>query len=136
MIRRALLQALLLMALAAVPAFVSGLVQVKKEEPLGPGEVRAATARQWGAAVLYVDARPKARFDAGHIPGAVLLNEENWDDLFPAFSDAWEPEKTVVVYCDGGACEASQQVAARLREALQVNNVFVLKGGWPAWQRK
>lgn len=136
MIRRALLQALLLLAIAAAPALVSGLLQLKKEEPLGPGEVRAATARQWGAAVLFVDARPKARFDAGHIPGAVLLNEENWDDLFPAFSDAWDPDKTVVVYCDGGACDASQHVAARLREALQANNIFVLKGGWPEWQRK
>lgn len=136
MIRRAFLQALVLLLIAAAPAVVSGLLQVKKEEPLGEGEVRAATARQWGASVLFVDARPQARYDAGHIPGAVLLNEENWDDLFPAFSDAWDPDKTVVVYCDGGACEASQHVATRLREALQVKNVFVLKGGWPEWQRK
>jgi rhodanese-related sulfurtransferase len=90
----------------------------------------------WGDKVLFVDARSRQRYEAGHIPGAILLNEEQWDTLFPAFSDAWDPDKTIVVYCDGGGCEASQEVAARLRKALGVETIFVLKGGWPAWQRK
>jgi rhodanese-related sulfurtransferase len=137
-IRRAFLQALTLAGLALAPALVSGVVQLRHEkvEPLAPGEVRAGTARQWAEGVLYVDARPAARFEAGHIPRAVRLTEEDWETLWPQFLDAWDPEKTVVVYCDGGDCEASHEVAARLRREMQVETVFILKGGWPAWQRK
>src|SRR4051794_10750419 len=113
MMRRTLVQMLILAAIAAGPALISGLVQVKKkEEPLAQDEVRPATARTWGDKVLYVDARPRQRYDAGHIRGAILLNEEQWDSLFPLFSDAFDPDKTIVVYCDGGGCEASHEVAA------------------------
>ncbi len=45
----------------------------------------------------------------------------------------WVPEGNIVVFCDGAACEASAEVAARLREALPGTEVFVLKGGWDAW---
>jgi rhodanese-related sulfurtransferase len=129
-------QALVVAVIALAPALVSGFVQLKKEEPLQAGEIRPATARQWGEKVLFVDARVQARYDAGHIPGALLLNEELWEDLFPKFADAWDPDKVVVVYCDGAACEASHRVAERLRQALGVETIFVLKGGWPAWQRR
>jgi rhodanese-related sulfurtransferase len=135
-IRRAFLQALALAGLALFPAFVSGLLQLKHEEPLAPGEIHPAGARKLGDKALFVDARPSQRYEAGHIPGAVLLNEEQWPSLFPVFLDAWDPDKTVVVYCDGGGCEASHEVAERLRRELRVETIFVLKGGWPAWQRR
>ena len=141
MIARALQQAFLIAALALLPALVCGSIRVrfnsaKPPEPLALGEVRAATAREWGDQVQWVDARPKARFDAGHIPGAILLNLEQWPDLIGSFLDAWEPDKTVVVYCDGGDCDASRAVADRLRDDYQVKAIYVLKGGWPAWQAK
>lgn len=135
---RTLRQALLLLALAALPALVSGAMQLQthREEPLAPGEVRVATAQLWREHVQWVDARPQARFDAGHIPGAILLNEEQWETLLPKFLDAWDPDKTVIVYCDGGHCDASRAVAERLRGELQIQSTFVLKGGWPAWQAR
>lgn len=135
MIARAFRQLLLLAGLALIPALVSGAIQLqwKKNEPLAPGEIRAATARMWGDQVLWVDARPRARYDSGHIEGAVLLNEDEWDTLVPGFLDVWEPEKAVVVYCDGGGCEASHEVASRLRRDFSIETVYVLKGGYPAW---
>ena len=138
MIARAIRQLLALFGIALIPAIVSGAIQLqfRKPEPLGAGEVRAATVRQWGDAVLWVDARPRQRFEAGHIPGAVLLNEDEWDALVPEFLDQWEPEKTIVVYCDGGTCNASNAVAERLKKELQVENVFVLKGGIAAWHAR
>ena len=83
-----------------------------------------------------MDARPRTRFEAGHIPGALLLNEDEWEALVNPFLDAWQPDQTVVVYCDGGGCEASRHVADLLREKLELKSVFVLKGGWPAWQHE
>lgn len=129
------LGALLLLALA--PALVSGVVQLKWTGlDTGQDEVPASEVRSWGDKVQWVDARPRAKFEEGHLPGAVSLNEDEWDQLVPAFLDAWEPEKTVVVYCDGGSCDASHAVARRLREELKLENVRVLKGGLKEWSRK
>jgi rhodanese-related sulfurtransferase len=137
-IGRAVRQALLLAALGLAPALVCGGLQLqwKHEEPLAEGEVSVATARAWGAQALFVDARKRDRFDAGHIPQALLLNDEEWDALLPKFLDAWDPDGKIVVYCDGGGCEASKEIATRLREQLQLKNVYVLKGGWPAWEHR
>ena len=140
MLRAALAQLAILLALALLPAAVSGAIRLKwqKPEPLGESEVRLETAQMWGGKVLWVDARPRARFEREHIPGAVLLNEDEWVRLVGPFLDAWEPEKTIVVYCDSGSCDASRTVARRIKEELQVEStIWVLHGGWDAWlQRK
>ena len=139
MIARALRQLAMLLALALIPAAVSGAIQLKwsKPEPLGESEVRLETARMWGGKVLWVDARTRARFEREHIPGAVLLNEDEWVRLVGPFLDAWEPEKTIVVYCDSGSCDASLAVARRIKEELQVEStIWVLHGGWDAWLRR
>ena len=138
MIARTLRQLALVLALALVPALVSGARQLQwhKDEPLAPGEVRLATARMWGDQVQWVDARSRAKYERTHIPGALLLNEDEWDKLVGPFLDAWDADKTLVVYCDGGSCEASQAVAERIRNELKIGGVYVLKGGWAAWEGK
>lgn len=137
MIAQAVRQAVALLLFALLPAAFSGAVQLtwKKPAQLGEGEVELATVRPLGDAVLWVDARPRAKFEREHIPGAVLLNEDEWVRLVGPFLDAWEPEKTIVVYCDGGSCDASRAVARRIKTELGVDNaVWVLKGGWDAWR--
>jgi rhodanese-related sulfurtransferase len=136
-IGQALRQLAALLALALAPALVSGLIQLKRTgPPLVEDEVAPSLVQTWGAQVMWVDARPRTKFETGHISGALLLNEDEWDRLVPAFLDAWEPEKIVVVYCDGGSCDASHAVARRLRGELKLENVRVLKGGWKAWPQK
>lgn len=136
-ISQALRQLGALFALALVPALISGAIQLKWREASPPGEeVVLSMAESWGDKVLWVDARSRAKFERGHIAGAVLLNEDEWDRLAPAFFDAWMPDKIVVVYCDGGSCDASHDVARRLRNDFKIENVHVLKGGWDAWPRK
>ncbi len=140
MIARALRQLALLLALALPPAIVSGAIQFRwqKPETLPENEVTLAAAQSWGGQVVWVDARPQAKFEREHIPGAVLLNEDNWVRLVGPFLDVWEPGKNVVVYCDSASCDASHAVAKRIKEELQVDGpVWVLHGGWDAWlQRK
>jgi rhodanese-related sulfurtransferase len=137
-IARTFREAAALLLFALLPAIVFGAVRVKWRgaEPLAKDEVTLATVEGWNKPVQWVDARPRAKFDAGHAPDAVLLNEDEWNALIPAFLDKWDPDRPVVVYCDGGACDASHAVAKRLREDLQLENIWVLKGGWDAWQRK
>lgn len=85
--------------------------------------------------VLWVDARSQAHYEEGHFPGALLLNEDAWEAGFGALVEVWQPEQTIIVYCDALECRASRDVAARLREELGAENVYHLRGGWPELQR-
>ena len=85
---------------------------------------------------LVVDARSRELFEREHIPGAILLSEERWDEGLPVFLTSWQPEHPMVIYCSGQACAASKHVALRLLADLPDAHVYVLKGGFPAWQSK
>lgn len=89
---------------------------------------------EWHNDVLWVDARPRDQFDKAHIPGAILLNEYERDALlFEHMAMLQDNRKTVVVYCDGAACQASRKMREFLKENLAMDNVWVLQGGWKAW---
>ena len=84
--------------------------------------------------VLWVDARTADEFAAGHIPGALLLSEDDWEAGLLGLLDVWTPDRDIVVYCSSESCHSSQAVATRLRSELGVENVFHLEGGWEAWK--
>ncbi len=98
--------------------------------------VTLAQARAWGDTAIWVDARPDEEFARDHVPGAISLNEDHWNSSLPQFLAAWSPEKKVVVYCSSLSCNASREVARRLRKEAQLQNVFVLEGGWEAWLKE
>ena len=83
--------------------------------------------------VTWIDARPEEAYASDHIHQAVLLNEDDWDRLFEAFILQWTGDSTLVVYCDNRNCSASKSVAARLQEALGIDSIYILKGGWQSW---
>ena len=133
-------QALILVALAFLPGIGQAIYfrdKVSWQSPIPASEmVTVAQARAWGGNAIWVDARPDVEFEREHITGAVLLNEDRWNELLPQFLTAWSPEKRVVVYCSSQSCNASREVARRLRDEAQLKNVFVLKGGWEEWLKK
>lgn len=132
----------MLLALALVPAGIEALYLRDKM----PWQARVAesdfvevqTARGWGASVIWVDARPTDEFERDHIPGAISLNEDRWNEALPQFlAKDWSPEKKIVVYCSAASCNLAQDVARRLRvEAQLPNDIRILKGGWEAWLEK
>jgi rhodanese-related sulfurtransferase len=130
-------QALILAAFAFVPGFVEAIYfrdKISWQSPVPASEmVTVAQARAWGGNAIWVDARPDAEFASDHVPGAVSLNEDRWNELLPQVLAVWSPEKKVVVYCSSLSCNASREVARRLRKEARLPNVFVLKGGWEEW---
>jgi rhodanese-related sulfurtransferase len=132
-------QALIILLAALVPGALAAafhpLRPAWSQETLAPGDQTLATALAWGNAVLWVDARSAKEFETEHIPGALLLNMEEWDRLFPQFLDRWDPEKKIVVYCGATSCDLSREVAERLRKS-NIPSVYVLKGGWEAWKAR
>ncbi len=106
------------------------------EEPLRDDEVSLASIRdQFQNEVLWIDARPKDLFDAEHVPGALLLNEQGFDDQLLGHLEVLQSNtKPIVVYCGGQKCEASRKVAQKLQQMGIVQKAWVLKGGFGAWQ--
>ena len=130
-------QALLLIALAFVPAIGEAIYfrnKVSWQSPIPASELMTVDqARSWGDNVIWVDARPDNEFERDHIPNAILLNEDRWSELLPQFLRQWSPERKIIVYCSAQSCNASREVAKRLRDEAQLKNVFVLDGGWEEW---
>ena len=130
-------QILLLLGLALLPAICQALyyrnVVPWDEPPTDAALASVAQAKNWGSAVLWVDARPETEFARNHIPGALLLNEDGWDAQLRTFLSAWSPERKIVVYCSRQTCNASHEVAERLRKEAGLSNVYVLEGGWEEW---
>jgi rhodanese-related sulfurtransferase len=133
-------QALILAALAFLPGIGEALYFRDKaswRSPIPASEMVTVTqARAWGGNAIWVDARPDVEFERDHVPGAMQLNEDRWNELLPQFLAAWSPEKRVVIYCSSQSCNASREVARRLRDEAQLKNVFVLQGGWEEWLKR
>jgi rhodanese-related sulfurtransferase len=102
-----------------------------------PGHYPAVSA-EWvkaqldaGADMVLVDSRPKqAKYDKGHIPGAVSIPDTYFDKFkgqLPA-----DTGKLVVFYCGGLDCKLSHKSAAKVI-ALGYTNVKVFAEGYPAW---
>lgn len=80
---------------------------------------------------LWIDARGANDFAQGAMPGALLLNEDNWSQSIATVLEQWHPGRSIIVYCGSRACSASHAVAKRLRGAeYQLEPVYVLRGGW------
>jgi len=139
-VKRAARQALLLLALAALPAIAEGIYfrdKVSWQSPIPASElVTVDQAKAWGDGAIWVDARPEDEFARDHVPDAFSLNEDHWSELLPQFLPNWSPDKKVVVYCSAESCNAARDVAKRLRDEAQIKDVFVLQGGWEEWAKK
>ena len=133
-------QAVILAALAILPGAGEAIHfrgKISWRSAILPSEsVTVDQARAWGENTIWVDARPDEEFERDHVPGAIALNEDRWNELLPQFLAVWSPGKKVVVYCSSLSCNASREVARRLRKEAQLSDVFVLKGGWEAWLKK
>lgn len=130
-------QAALLLVLALIPALFAAWLHPKRPawgwtRP-AVTEIALADAQRLPPPVIWVDARLEKEFQERHVPGAISLDQSHWEELLPDFIKAWQPGTRVVVYCNSQECDASHEVALRLHRELQIDNVFVLQGGWNAW---
>jgi len=133
-------QAITLAVLALLPAAGEAIYfqdKISWRSPIPPSEsVNVDQARAWGQNAIWVDARPDEEFAQDHVPGALSLNEDRWNELLPEFLATWSPGKKVIVYCSSLSCNASREVARRLRKEAQLPDVFVLEGRWEAWLKQ
>ena len=83
---------------------------------------------------IFVDVRSAFAYEAGHIPGALHLpSRASMAQLRRALA-SYSANTRVIAYCSGGGCQSSSTLAKRLVEESVRDEVYVLTGGWPAWQ--
>jgi rhodanese-related sulfurtransferase len=122
--RAVVFQSLALVLAALLPAAASALFH-----PHRPGWDAQAFCRK----AVWVDARATKEFQKGHLPGALPLNEDEWDSQLVTVLETWQPGRPILVY--GKQCYDSEAVARRLKK-MDLKPVYDLKGGWASWQKE
>jgi len=85
--------------------------------------------------VLWIDARSRAAFEAGHIPGAISVPESSDSTVFERLRTDHPADRPIVVYCGGIGCGTSRRLAARLVRDFGFTQVHHLPGGYAEWQQ-
>lgn len=108
------------------------------QEPLRDDEVSMAVIREkFHEEVLWIDARPADQFAAKHMPGALNVSEQQFDEQLVQHLETLQTNtKPVVVYCSGQKCEASRKVMEKLKEMGFVKDAFIFKGGWSVLEKE
>ena len=101
------------------------------------GDVSLDEMREISAtrAVLILDARPEVFYRLGHIPSAINLPRDDFENQYRAVE--WvlrsSRDKVVVVYCSGSECQDSRMVGDALAR-LGYSHVRLFRGGWSDWE--
>jgi len=86
---------------------------------------------------IFIDARRSAAYREGHVRGArsIPVWESDADARVAAFvGEGHDANAPIVVYCSGGDCEDSHELAQKLW-GVTFDNVSVYKEGFPDWQK-
>jgi len=85
---------------------------------------------------IIIDARRPEDFLKDHIPGSInifALSEPN--EKFELIMKI-PVGKKYVIYCDGGNCDLSHQLAEEFLHSFGFTNVYIYEGGWEEWSKK
>ncbi len=100
-----------------------------------PFDVKMGTVKTFydQDAAAIVDARDADEYAAGHITGAVSLPFDaaaRDESLVKKFNAGGKP---IIIYCSGGDCELSKDLAKSMLDA-GIRKVLVFMDGFPAWK--
>ncbi len=87
---------------------------------------------------LFVDARKPAEYAEGHIPGAINISHFQSEELVPQFKEDLLSLPVIIVYCNGGECEESMELAADLSGYYDVeaDRIRIYRGGFKEWSER
>ena len=85
--------------------------------------------------VIFVDARTKAEFDTGHIPGAINIPAEATEGIAPGLKESLLKADKVVTYCSDVECDEALEAAEMLHDMLN-RPILVFTGGMREYREK
>lgn len=82
----------------------------------------------------FIDARRSDQYAKGHIKGAINVYAyevgNHVGDILGIPKD-----RQIVIYCDGGACEMSHDLADELKKNFGFTKIVIYQGGWEEWSK-
>lgn len=115
--------------------------EMTPEELLGaavlPGMITLGEAKAlFEEGAVFVDARRRDVYEAGHIEGAIWLPAEEvaarWVEIEHAVG------VPIVIYCEGGPCDASHNTAIRIEDlgmGFDPADLHIMGLGYAEWER-
>lgn len=84
----------------------------------------------------FVDAREKHEIDEGRLRGAFHLpSSAIYANIEGFMATGAQVDDVIIVYCGGGSCEASHNVADVLHDDFHYQKVYVYEAGWEEIER-
>lgn len=98
-----------------------------------PGTVRMECVLQFleSGGAFFVDAREAREIAGGQIRGAIHLpSSAIYANIENVMASGAQVDDVIIVYCGGGDCEASHNVADALRDDFHYQRVYIYEKGW------
>ena len=108
--------------------FKGVLDQLKDDTPWGIVEVEGAFDLWTAEAAFFLDVRTSDEYEAGHIPGAILVTLETLPENFDKLPE--DKDALIVVYCKSGWRGSIGMMTLRLFGYV---NAKGFNGSWLAW---
>lgn len=121
---------------ASVPASPAGVAPHPGQPFVEIASEQAKALFDGGA--VFIDARRSAAYRDGHVRGSRSISvwESDADAKVKAFYDeGHDANAPIVVYCSGGDCEDSHELARKLW-GVTFDNVSVYRDGFPDWEKR
>jgi len=100
--------------------------EVAKQFEVSLDEVRE---HMTNADAAFVDARRPDQYAEGHLAGAYNVPSDDKETYMAAVYENVPQDQRVIIYCDGGECEASHSVFDHLRDS-GFTNLKIFPPGW------
>jgi rhodanese-related sulfurtransferase len=81
---------------------------------------------------IFIDARTRGDYEAGHIPGALSYPVGEFESKLAEFTDHYPPDQKYVIYCIGIDCHDSHDLAKLLKDQ-GYQNISVYPKGYDGW---
>ena len=81
---------------------------------------------------LFIDARIKEEFDAGHIPDAINIPANLGRSDKIKLLEQLPKNLQIIVYCENPQCHFAERMAKEMHY-MKFKSVVVFNGGWDAW---
>lgn len=122
----------------AAPAAPGGFTPTPKDK-LPTGQItidEAKAAYDQGLAdgmTFFVDSRKHEEFVAGRVLNALRIDSKSFETGNPPELSLIPRDAIVIVYCNGGQCDESENVAKWITNS-GYKKVYVLHDGFPGWK--
>ena len=82
---------------------------------------------------IFIDARTEDDYKNEHIKNSINIPFENFEDYEDEIFDI-DQDTPLVLYCGGGECELSTNLAYVLFDDYEFKKVLIFKAGYPLWK--